>query len=144
MIDQGGLWIGTERQGISYFNKQKVRFENFNTKNSLLPHNEVRDIFYAPDGHLWIATNGGGLSKMDTESKSFINYQHLPNHTSGLVTNSIYSVYEDREGILWVGTYAGGVCFNSAKNDKFELIKHLTYNSNSISDSQDPKCLPRP
>ncbi|OWW24583.1 hypothetical protein B4Q04_14795 [Zobellia sp. OII3] len=133
---QGGLWIGTERQGISYFNKQKVRFENFNTKNSLLPHNEVRDIFYAPDGHLWIATNGGGLSKMDTENRSFTNYQHLPDHTSGLVTNSIYSVYEDREGVLWVGTYAGGVCFNSAKNDKFELIKHLTYNSNSISDSR--------
>lgn len=132
----GDLWVGTLQGGISFLAKGNKNFQTYNTDNSLLPHNEVYDIFQTSEGYLWIGTNGGGVSKFDINQHAFTNYTHDSNHIQSLATNSIYSVYEDRDGILWVGTYSEGVCFNTSKNSRFKLLKHQTHNNNSIIESR--------
>lgn len=133
---KGGIWIGTLQGGISLYSNNTHTFQTFNSGNSGLPHDEIRDISPSSDGNLWIATNGGGICKMDVNKYTFSVFDHNPNNEQSLVTNSIYSIYEDRDGIVWVGTYAGGVCFNISKNNVFKIVKHHAHDPNSISESR--------
>ncbi|MDN5213694.1 two-component regulator propeller domain-containing protein [Fulvivirgaceae bacterium BMA12] len=134
--EAGELWVGTETGGISYHARGSQRFINYNSKNSDLPNNYVKDICYTQEGDIWIATNGGGLSKMHQQSGAFTTFDHNPDNMRGLVSNSVYSVFEDREGILWVGTYAAGICFNTSKNNVFKIIRHQPHDSNSVCASR--------
>ncbi len=134
--ETGDLWVGSLRGGISFLSKNSKQFKTYNTENSLLPHNEIFDIFQTSEGYLWVATNGGGISKINKKDHSFTNFIHDSNHPQSLPTNSIYSVYEDSEGILWVGTYAEGVSFNTSKNSLFKLVRHQVHDDNSIIESR--------
>ncbi|AUP80664.1 hybrid sensor histidine kinase/response regulator transcription factor [Flavivirga eckloniae] len=136
MNNTGDLWVGTLKGGISIYSKSNKKFKTLNTQNSPLPHNEIFDIFHTSEGYAWVATNGGGISKIVENDLSFYNFAQNSNHIQGIPTNSIYSVYEDRDGILWVGTYAEGVSFNTSKNSSFKLVRHQVHDSNSIVESR--------
>jgi ligand-binding sensor domain-containing protein/signal transduction histidine kinase/DNA-binding NarL/FixJ family response regulator len=132
----GDLWIGTLQGGVSFLPYFSEQFTNYNTKNSLLQHNEVFDIFQSKSNNIWVATNGGGLTKINPQNNTFTNYLYDSNHLQSIATNAVYSVYEDRDGILWVGTYGEGISFNTSKKSVFKLIKHQTHNPNSIIESR--------
>ncbi|MDO7172512.1 two-component regulator propeller domain-containing protein [Mariniflexile sp. AS56] len=132
----GDLWIGTILGGVSYLPYSSEKFTNYNTKNSLLQHNEIYDIFQTNDNYIWVATNGGGLTKINQLNNTFTNYLYNSNHLKSIATNAIYSVYEDQDGILWAGTYGEGVSFNTSKKSAFKLITHQTHNPNSIIESR--------
>ncbi|WP_139958296.1 hybrid sensor histidine kinase/response regulator transcription factor [Flavicella sediminum] len=132
----GDLWVGTALGGISYLPYFGEHFINYNTKNSLLQHNEIYDIFQTKEDGIWVATNGGGLSKINTKNNTFTNYLYNSNHRQSIATNALYTVYEDRDGILWIGTYGTGVGYNTSKKRDFKVIKHQTHDSNSIIESR--------
>jgi ligand-binding sensor domain-containing protein len=54
-------------------------------------------------GHLWVGTNGNGISRFD--GQEFVRFTV----EDGLASNFVLAVYEDRSGHLWVGTDGGGV-----------------------------------
>jgi ligand-binding sensor domain-containing protein len=58
----------------------------------------------APDGIIWFATGGGGVSRYD--GKEFVNFTTR----DGLSNEFVICIYRDPDGILWVGTLGGGVC----------------------------------
>ena len=55
------------------------------------------------EGHLWVGTYGGGVSRFD--GQTFVRFTTV----DGLANDMVYSMYLDREGYLWMGTIGGGV-----------------------------------
>jgi len=99
--ENGDIWIGTNG-GIKHISNGSSRYI---TSSDGLPHNFVRYITRDGEGHLWIATNGGGIAKKTADG-----FQ-LFNASNGLGSNSIRSIYPDPfiEGAVWVGSEDRGL-----------------------------------
>ncbi len=103
----GNLWIGTSR-GLCRF--QNGKFTNYNTTNSNLAGDIVRDICEDHTGKLWFGTEGG-LSRL--ENGQFTNFTTA----EGLSDDTVNALYEDKEQNLWIGTDNGGL--DRYKNNRF-------------------------
>ncbi|MBC7694558.1 MAG: SpoIIE family protein phosphatase [Burkholderiales bacterium] len=68
-----------------------------------LKHGTVNYLMEDKKGNLWIATNGGGVSKFD--GNSFMHYTEK----EGLSNNSVWCTLEDQKGNIWFGTSGSGV-----------------------------------
>ena len=132
---RGYLWIGCDGGGLSSCNLKTGIFKTYNTSNSKIPNDDIRDIFDLRNGKLWLATNGGGVSLFNAIDQSFDNYRYNYQNSNGLSNNSIYSIIEDHEGILWIGSYANGVNFNSSQINNFKNVTHLPGNPNSLCEN---------
>jgi DNA-binding NtrC family response regulator/ligand-binding sensor domain-containing protein len=75
-----------------------------------LAFDEVTSIHGTPDGVIWFATQGGGVSRYD--GKEFVNLTTK----DGLAHNHVNAVYCDPDGIVWLGTASGGVSRYDGKN----------------------------
>ncbi len=112
--DRGILWIDT-RSGLSRYDPTTKKFKNYTvastnqtTKPGLLV-NAILDICLDGD-YLWIATENGGLSRMNMKAETFTNFKHDKDDPNSILNNSIWSLYKDRQGRIWVGSYAKGLC----------------------------------
>ncbi|MEO1435618.1 MAG: histidine kinase [Bacteroidota bacterium] len=95
LTDQSGqLWVGTIN-GLCRFDGQNFDFFQTNPKDSVALHgNEVRELYEAPDGKIWVGTDGGGLSIFDPKTERFQNLQqNLKGPFSGLTENRVYEIY---------------------------------------------------
>ena len=72
-----------------------------------------------PDKYLWTGSNGGGFSRFEIATGTFINY----NEKNGLPNNVVYAVRSDKAGNLWLSTNRGLSCF-TPKNETM-----INYNS---------------
>lgn len=96
--ENGDLWLGTPnglfRGGIGNWQKvEDERFKNF----------RVRMIMKAPDGSLWLGTNGSGIARYHQGNFTF----YVKNN--GFISNlfrsfHITDVVSETEYILWVGS----------------------------------------
>jgi streptogramin lyase len=68
-----------------------------------LPNNATRSVTISNQNDVWVATFGGGISKMI--NGGYINY-NLSN--SGLTDNFTSSINTDNNGDLWIGSYNTG------------------------------------
>lgn len=118
----GTLWINLYYDGLCKFDSKTNVFKTFTNQSSattatILPAQAVRDI--CVDGnYLWIATENGGLSKMDVRTEVLKNYLYSKTDPYSIINNSIRSLYKDRQGRLWVGSFAKGLCVLDPLEDK--------------------------
>lgn len=77
------------------------QFKNYSTDNGLAL-DAVNSAVLDSRGHLWFATNGGGVSRFD--GIAFTNYTT----SQGLAGNTVRVALEDSRGTLWFGTVGGG------------------------------------
>jgi len=131
----GNLWIGSYGGGLGVYNESCDSYTNYNTENSEIQHNDVRDIFSMENDSMWIATDGGGLSLLNVKTREFSTLKSDPINENGLSNNAIYTVYQDYEGILWLGFYVGGVNFRTSTINEFKTVSRLPGNENSIVES---------
>lgn len=122
--DDGTMWIAT-RHGLSNFNPTTNEYRNFtaDTKRGSagLPVNEIMDICL--DGsYLWIATENGGLSRLDIRSGSFSTFTSDKNDPNSLINNSIWALHKDSHGRIWIGSYAKGLCVLDDTEEKFSEV----------------------
>lgn len=97
----------------------------FLTSNDL-PFQDVRDILLHEDGSLWIATWGGGVTRVqDSEWQQF-------DETSGLPSNWTYSLAVDDSGAIWVGTADGLARIDRRKVEAFTTANVDEFPNNSI------------
>ncbi|MBN1560199.1 response regulator [candidate division KSB1 bacterium] len=61
------------------------------------------------DGYIWFATLGGGLTRHDKKTKSFVHYTPQIGVTGRISTNQTCDVFVDQQGNIWCGSYDGGV-----------------------------------
>jgi signal transduction histidine kinase/ligand-binding sensor domain-containing protein len=99
--DQAGeLWVGLYYGGM-------LRFRNGRfTKISGMPEGTVRDMKIDRAGRLWIATESGGIARIDVPSAE-IPAVRVYSKKHGLSTNQIFSITEDRFGRIYLGTSRG-------------------------------------
>lgn len=120
----GNIWIGTEDHGVFYYdlNTQtctNFRHDPFDDRGIL--EDFIKDIYVNNDGRLWIATRNG-LSILDTQNFTFINYQHQSEDNSSLSNNTIWNIMKDSAGSIWLTTFAGGINVYDPSNNNFANI----------------------
>jgi ligand-binding sensor domain-containing protein/signal transduction histidine kinase len=110
--DRGGLWVGTEGDGLYRLNAGPgARFE----KEKGLPSGWIRTLHLDAQGALWVGT-GGGLSRL--RDGAIFNFTMR----EGLPDNTISQILEDDAGGLWLGGNRG--LMRVKKQDLEELALH--------------------
>ncbi len=69
---KGGVWIGSEGEGLSYIEIEKGLQKNYSVRDGL-PSNIVYGILEDSMGNLWLSTTNG-LSRFNTEEEEFTNF----------------------------------------------------------------------
>jgi len=119
----GNLWIATAT-GLSKYNTKSGDVTNFKYTDhcsNCLPVNVVSDICLDKN-ILWVATENGGLAKLDTNDNKFTVYKNNKNDPTSLSDNSIWTIYNDMQGRLWLGTYSSGLCVIDPFKEKFSEL----------------------
>ncbi len=95
----GGVWVGTNGDGLYRFRDRAVRMF---TKEDGLPNDVIQTVLAAHDGTVWIGNNCGGISRFDgTHFQTF-------NEKDGLTNSCVWALAEDANHDLWIGTWGGG------------------------------------
>ena len=110
---RGNYWIASagddeSEGGLQLFDKESMTFIRTytadSTREGTLTSNQVVALTEDPDGTLWIATYGGGLNFMDSQTETFGALRHNPGDPTSLASDKVNVVQVSKEGELWVGT----------------------------------------
>ena len=133
VVDQHGfLWVAS-REGL-------FRYDGYSTQ-AFLPEIEnpdsisdidIRCIYEAGNGEIWIGTNTGGLNVYNPKTGKFKNYRHNSINTASMLDDSIYGIAEGPDSGLWVSTQKG-LSRLDRETGLFEHFKHLADNENTLS-----------
>lgn len=116
----GIIWIGTHDRGVYFYNpvtKELGHFVNEPFNFNSLPNNTINALYEDSKQNIWLATEGGGLCKLNRNRNQFTVYTDQ----KGLPSNFIFKVLEDDKNQLWITTSRGLVSMNPA-NEKFTVF----------------------
>ena len=129
---QGFLWVGSRDGLYRYDGYEALRFVPDPDDPHSISDSDIRELYQGRDGMIWVATNTGGLSRLDPETGRFRNYRHDPDEPFSLSYDSVYGMTEDADGRLWVATQFGLNRLDPVSG-RFERFMH---------DASDPGSLP--
>lgn len=93
---------------------QDFKLKSFSIVDGL-PQSQVFDIAEDHNGNLWLATQGGGISKFDgAEFKVFTT-------GNGLINNFASAIFHDSKQNIWIGTSNGVSLYNGIRFRNFKL-----------------------
>jgi ligand-binding sensor domain-containing protein/HPt (histidine-containing phosphotransfer) domain-containing protein len=104
---RGFLWFGTENGLDRYDGFGYKQFHYDKNQIETLGADWITSLLEDRQGQLWIGTNGGGLNRMDRDSRKFKRY--LSDLPGGVPMNNVTALAEDADGNLWIGTYGKGL-----------------------------------
>jgi len=130
--DQQIIWVGTYKQGISYYHKQLLMFPLVNHQIGL-PFDDVNRFVEDKKGNLWIGSNGGGVIYFDRAENRFISHVNVADNPNSLSSDIVVSMLLDRKNRLWVGTYHGGL--NVYDGHSFKRYPLGPGNNKNLSDN---------
>ncbi|MFK7847142.1 MAG: two-component regulator propeller domain-containing protein [Rhodothermales bacterium] len=122
----GNMWIGTDRKGLYYVNKDSILNSNrilpISVHDDFLPLT-VSVIKEDDDSIYWIGTAGDGLYRYDLNNNIISKYENEINIDESLSNNGVYSIKKDKRGQVWIGTWNGfDQLFN--ENEVFSSYKY--------------------
>lgn len=133
----GIIWVGTFKQGLSYFHEGIIQFplvRHYISNSASLPYDDVDCFVEDANGNLWIGTNGGGLIFYDQATKKYTQFRHDAADPNSLSNDVVISLCIDHEKKLWIGTYFGGL--DRLNGTGFEHYRHSDEDPSSISDDR--------
>lgn len=105
---QGTVWVGTYFDGLLYYNPDNDIFSTYRADNAAgrsLSYPVTGEMAEDGFGKVWIATEGGGLNRLDPLSGTVDWHIH-----SASEYNNIKSLkYDPHRQCLWIGTHLGGL-----------------------------------
>jgi diguanylate cyclase (GGDEF)-like protein len=114
----GFLWLGTE-EGLDQFDGYTFRSARHDRLDKAsLSNNFVAHIGPDPNGALWIATDGGGVVRRDSETGAFV---RLP--AQGV--DRVRAVQIDRDGRLWIATRDSGLAIFEPATSRISRYRSL-------------------
>ena len=116
----GTVWAGTHGTGLVLFDpasRRMLRLRYDPARFRSLSHDTVIDLMTDRQGTLWIATWGGGVSRITTSAMLLAAASPPPPPPAVVTDFDVTSLYGDRSGKLWIGTRSGGLLrFDPARN----------------------------
>ncbi len=103
----GTLWLGTQA-GLLEAKPNGAGSFNYNlhtVESGKLRHNAVSSLLLDPQQRqlLWIATKGGGLTRLDLATRQFSHFHSR----DGLPNDVLYGILPDAQGNLWMSSNKG-------------------------------------
>ena len=106
---EGMMWFGTEN-GLNRYDGYEFSYYKRDRGNPNALNNDfIFDIAEDRTGHLWLATNGGGLAKLNRRNGAVVTYRHDTENDNSVSSNAIRRILIDRNGIIWIGTRGAGL-----------------------------------
>ncbi len=108
----GIIWIGTDKGGLSSFDKKTEQFYTYSHDPSNLKSlktNEILTLYQDKAGILWIGNSLGGINKWNRAAEDLSVFRHNPYNDQSLSSNQVRNIYEDNKGRIWIGTVQGGL-----------------------------------
>ncbi len=141
---EGKLWMGSESGGvcvIDYNNKTRKSYLPDPSNLNSLSYNDVKSIIFMGD-YAWIATNGGGLNRLDLKTDSFRVYTI----NDGFSSNALMGILRDKNNNLWISSTKGLMKFNPQNGevevfDKSQGIQGSEFKYNSQFILQDGRMM---
>jgi len=109
--DADTVWLAMANGDLRKLNIQSQTSElcTFNYKFKHFFKNTTINVIYKDrKGFLWIAYNGIGIVKLNTQKKIINEYKHSE-LSSSIGSNDIYQFYEDNQGKLWISCSNGNL-----------------------------------
>jgi len=106
------LWIGTN-YNLNRFDPVTNKFSAWGFKNTVVTAVTAKD-----DDHLWVGTQGNGVSLLDIRTGKAVHFGH---GSAGLSCDTVNTLYKDNKGTLWVGT-RHGLCVYEAVKSSFKPL----------------------
>lgn len=97
----GFLWFGTDN-GVVKFDRNNNTWNRYTTANGL-NNDFIYDVESFNSNTIWVATNGGGVSKY--YGGLWTSYDT----DNGLASNIVRAITKDNSGNIWFATYGGGL-----------------------------------
>lgn len=107
-------WIGTNAGLYMAKGDQQL--------TSIIPNEDIYDLFEDSRSNLWISARMNGLFKREP-SGDFKRYRYDPEKSNNISSNQVRGIVEDNLGNLWFGTFTGLNKYNP-HNDQFEAFTH--------------------
>ena len=111
---------------------QKNNFTSYTIRDGL-PQNTVYEIYQDSKGYLWLATDGGGVSRFDGRTHRYFKQK------DGLINNVVRDVLEDRKGNMWFATNEGISVYNGKEFSSISEAEGLIKNSAVVTLHEDSR-----
>jgi ligand-binding sensor domain-containing protein len=138
MDKEGNLWVSVnETTFLECFNTKTYRVRHYRTfteKQSQLPNNHPRDIFFDRKGRLWVGTDQAGLYLFLPGKDIFYQYKADILDPNKLQSNSFIGIYQDNSNMIWLGTHNGVERFNPDES-KFILYRPKSITSLELANN---------
>jgi signal transduction histidine kinase/ligand-binding sensor domain-containing protein/DNA-binding response OmpR family regulator len=146
---KGGIWIGTNSDGLLYMTYRKndpwhPQFLNFKAhpqNKESISEGAIYALTEDENGFLWVGVENGGLNLLDLNTltgkqATFHHIVYNQYNPDGLSDNSIHSLYRDKQNTMWIGTYGGGINYYNVVLHKFYHFMHLPDVKNTINNNR--------
>src|SRR5260370_16901935 len=105
---QGFLWLGTEDGMDRYDGYALQHLIRQRGVPGSLPNNWIAALASAPDGRLWIGTDGGGVAWRDPMTGRFVPLRSAAGDASVSPEEKVRALHLDHGGRLWIAPRTGG------------------------------------
>lgn len=130
----GFMWFGT-RDGLNRYDGYTFTvYRNKAGDATSISNSFIVSLCEDKAGNVWIATNGGGISRYDRLKNAFVNYTHSDKNTNTISANYVNAVFADSKGNIWAGTDGGGLNMLNPATGKFTHYRHKAGETNNIGD----------
>ncbi|MCB0563857.1 MAG: hypothetical protein KDD01_05715 [Phaeodactylibacter sp.] len=107
---EGGLWIGTNGQGLNKLNPETGKIEAFlyNPQDTAsISGNRIWAICEDQNGYIWVGGYQQGLSRLDSRTGVARRFRHKAGDPTSLASDNINALLTDSKGKIWIGTHSG-------------------------------------
>jgi ligand-binding sensor domain-containing protein/two-component sensor histidine kinase len=111
----GFLWICTQQGLYKYDGYTLIKFSPLNRLKYQLNSFDVKQLFVGKTGNIFVATNGGGISRYNPVTENFIPLFENPDPNY----LSVNSVVETPDGYLWFTALQGGIASYRPETGEF-------------------------
>jgi diguanylate cyclase (GGDEF)-like protein len=133
LVDATGvLWVGTW-DGVSRWNYVSDTFTYYDRSGGRLPGDRITAVAEDGGGHLWVATYGDGLARLDPVTGATRFYAHDPEDPASLPEDRVMAVHVDGRDRVWVGTRSAGLASLDPATGTFERFAHDPDDPRSLS-----------
>lgn len=131
---EGFMWFGTE-DGLNRFDGRSFTQHRHQRDQAEghLAGSYIRSIAKDSLGHLWIATDGGGVAQWDAEHSRFSVLRHDPSDAGTLASDGARVVFVDDNDVVWVGTRDSGLDRIDPVTKRVKHFRHDASDPTSLS-----------